>query len=78
MLCYSTNGDNWLNNTGWLTDPNECNWYNAWEPFCSSDGVVNQLILESNNLVGKFLIHLVSDYFIFPIHFNTFILSNAI
>jgi hypothetical protein len=55
-LFFSTHGDGWDNNTGWLTDEDECSWYNkANEAFC-----VNGSILEldmsdvdkGNNLVG--------------------------
>lgn len=52
-LYYSTNGDSWWRNTSWLTDKDECVWYNdAQGPFCSSDGAVVELTLFENNLVG--------------------------
>lgn len=55
-LYYSTNGDAWHNNTGWLTDLDECTGWsnNAYdEPFCSSDGAVLELAILENNLNGK-------------------------
>ena len=62
-LYYSTNGDNWYGNVGWLNDSNECtDWWNDAEgPFCSSDGAIVELDLYNgdsgsrggNNLNGK-------------------------
>lgn len=51
-LYYSTNGDEWKNNSGWLTDSGERDWYND-EPctFCSS-GSVYKLHLRRNKLAG--------------------------
>ena len=57
-LFYSTNGDGWNNNTGWLTDEDECSWYNkANEAFCVNGSVfeLDMYDLErktANNLVG--------------------------
>jgi len=41
-LYFSTRGDDWINNTGWLSDSDECDdWYNeADESFCSNGAVV--------------------------------------
>ncbi len=47
-LYNSTDGDNWTNNSGWLTDPDPCNWYGV---FCS-DGHIVTIDLDENNLVG--------------------------
>jgi hypothetical protein len=55
-LYYSTNGDSWTNNTGWLSDSDECGWYNgaAGGELCSSQGrVVELLDLSKNNLTGS-------------------------
>jgi hypothetical protein len=58
-LYYSTNGDYWLVNTGWMSDSNECEWHidasdfaHSTETFCI-DGAVVKLILLENNLVGN-------------------------
>jgi hypothetical protein len=58
-LYYSTNGDSWNDNTGWMTDDDECSWYNdAFESFCNTGGSILELDLydditdTGNNLVG--------------------------
>jgi hypothetical protein len=57
-LYYSTNGDAWVNNAGWLGDDNECEWWNeAYGPFCVDSAVV-ELDLHSNNLVGTIPVEL--------------------
>jgi hypothetical protein len=49
---YSTNGGNWDNNAGWLSDTDECGWYNEAEgPFCWN-GVVLEFDLFQNSLDG--------------------------
>jgi hypothetical protein len=52
----STNGTNWSNNNGWLTDKNECNWWNGADGlFCDENGAIFELDLydgSGNNLVG--------------------------
>jgi hypothetical protein len=52
-LYYSTDGPNWLNNRGWLSDDDECTWFSslAWPPSCSN-GVYTNLNLAWNNLGG--------------------------
>lgn len=51
-LYYSTNGDSWGDNSGWLSDDDECSWYNrADDSFCSNGAVV-EVDLWTNNLVG--------------------------
>jgi hypothetical protein len=56
VLYYSTNGTNWSNNTGWLTNENECDWYHASSfSFCDDNGTIVDLDLyddSGNNLVG--------------------------
>ena len=52
-LYHSTDGDNWTDNTGWLVDPDPCNWYGVTclgEPH-ESYAVIG-LELENNNLNG--------------------------
>jgi hypothetical protein len=62
---YSTNGDKWNNKNGWLSDADECKWYNSktfngvGESFCRNGEVVGLVMVEadgatltSNNLDG--------------------------
>jgi hypothetical protein len=51
---YSTNGDNWTNNDGWLSEESECNWYTRsfGGDVCDSNGVFTDLELGFNNLGG--------------------------
>jgi hypothetical protein len=53
-LYYSTRGYLWQNNTGWLSDADECtNWFNtALGSFCSS-GAVSDLGIDNNTLDGR-------------------------
>jgi len=52
-LHYSTAGDNWTDDTGWLDSTNECGWYNkAGGSACTSEGALLRLNLERNNLFG--------------------------
>ena len=50
-LYYSTNGDAWKNNTGWLGDGDECEWWHDAEGQFCVDGAVVELDLYSNNLI---------------------------
>ena len=52
---YSTNGNNWINKSGWLSDDDECHWYKnpyLFDDLCSYTGEVGKLHLGSNNLNG--------------------------
>ena len=50
-LYFSTNGEEWNDNEGWLTDANECDW--STEDFGSCAGQIYRfLILSERNLVG--------------------------
>lgn len=55
-LFYGTNGNNWRYNTLWLSDDDECGWYNnAKESFCMNGAVVELDLYDDpngNNLVG--------------------------
>lgn len=53
-LYYSLNGDGWTNNDGWLSDDEECTWYNQADdgPFCMVGGGVRELDFFQNNLSG--------------------------
>lgn len=48
---HSTDGQNWKNNEGWLTDADECDWYTLL-PSCDSQGVYQNLNLGFNGLSG--------------------------
>jgi len=53
-LYYSTNGDLWENNTGWLSNGDECGWFYSDDGlFCSDNGSVVVLNLSANNLKGS-------------------------
>jgi Leucine-rich repeat (LRR) protein len=54
VLFYSTNGKGWQNRDGWLSDDDECLWYNlANSSSCDVNGSVMELDLTDNRLVGK-------------------------
>lgn len=64
VLYYSTDGDHWNNNNGWLTTPNECDWFvstknrvNRW--VCDDLGNYIDIDLRSNNLKGSLPLELV-------------------
>lgn len=48
-LYDATNGGNWTNVTNWL-EGDECDWFGVT---CVDDGVVTELVLQANNLVGS-------------------------
>lgn len=48
-LHKATNGANWSNNEGWLTNSTPCTWTGVE---CDSKGHVSQLVLEQNQLIG--------------------------
>ena len=50
-LYYSTDGESWFDNTGWLSDDSECNWFNEAFEGCIDDTLVS-LELYVNNLQG--------------------------
>jgi hypothetical protein len=49
---YSTNGNDWINNTLWLSDLDECNWVSTAQFVCDDSGRYIELDLQENNLVG--------------------------
>ena len=53
-LYYSTNGDNWFSNEGWLDDDDECYWFSksGRRSVCSPGGSLKNLELDYNNLSG--------------------------
>lgn len=48
-LYQQTNGDDWINNTGWGTNYSHCDWYGVT---CDEDGHVIILSLNENKLTG--------------------------
>jgi hypothetical protein len=54
-LYYATNGNLWINNTGWLSyDISECEWFShsSLDQICDSNGSYLHLHLDNINLVG--------------------------
>ena len=51
-LYYATNGENWYNNTNWLTSLSVCDWYGV-ECAVDGSGRVNRTEVGSNNLAGS-------------------------
>jgi hypothetical protein len=49
-LYISTNGDEWINNTGWGTEASFCEWYGVT---CNENGHVTILDLGANKLSGN-------------------------
>jgi len=54
VLYYSTNGENWRWNSGWLSDSDECGWHNTAGRgnICDELGRVTDIDLRFNNLNG--------------------------
>ena len=53
---YSTNGKDWLNNDGWLSEENECLWYQTKsfrKPCDASGSLLMNLELDENGLSGS-------------------------
>uniref|UniRef100_A0A7S4AAL6 L domain-like protein n=1 Tax=Pseudo-nitzschia australis TaxID=44445 RepID=A0A7S4AAL6_9STRA len=50
---YSTNGDDWVNNSAWLSELDECNWWSTAQTVCDELGRYKKLDLQGNNLVGS-------------------------
>jgi hypothetical protein len=50
---YSTSGDEWFCNSGWLSDKNECDWFNkAGKHACNAADELTNLELDYNNING--------------------------
>lgn len=58
---YSTNGADWSENGGWLSDSDECSWFTEDDqtPACNDFGRYLQLTLLDNNLKGTLPMELV-------------------
>jgi hypothetical protein len=51
-LYYSTDGSRWGNKSGWVSDSEECDWYNTAKGSFCENGAVVELSLVSNSLAG--------------------------
>lgn len=52
-LYYSTDGERWLDNVGWLSNENECSWHTiAVTENCDADGMYMSIDLSANDLTG--------------------------
>jgi hypothetical protein len=53
VLFYSTNGEGWVNSSGWLTDSTECSWYSTSSSgLCDDNGFITEIDLRRNGLRG--------------------------
>ena len=52
VLFYSTGGDTWDKNDGWLSNLNECDWYQSGALDVCKDGALKELNLTNNALQG--------------------------
>jgi hypothetical protein len=50
-LFYSTNGASWNDNSTWMSDEDECGWYNNGASLCTR-GSVDTIKMWGNNLIG--------------------------
>lgn len=50
-LYYSTNGDRWTNNDGWLSDADECTWSND-DDFACTGQILSYIVLNDRSLSG--------------------------
>jgi hypothetical protein len=49
---FSTSGEQWGNNSGWLSNDHECNWFFTNSNPCDESGALTSLDLKFNSLVG--------------------------
>lgn len=57
-LYYSTNGFAWEDSDGWLTDGDECEWFNEADGRFCVNGTVTDFDLLENNLAGAIPVEL--------------------
>jgi Leucine-rich repeat (LRR) protein len=55
-----TGGDNWFDNTGWMSDLHHCEWFGI---SCNGEGYVTKVELSNNNLVGKFPADFIASFY---------------
>jgi hypothetical protein len=53
VLYYSTGGTSWDSSQGWLTDNDECLWYQDEGESSCVNGTLQAISLEDNNLIGS-------------------------
>jgi hypothetical protein len=56
-LYFSTNGPNWKLSDGWMSDADECDWFN-YRPLCDDQGLVSEIDLRENSLSGTLPVEL--------------------
>lgn len=56
-LFYSTDGPDWVNSDGWISDSNECTWFSYTE-LCDGSGNLLQVDLRENSLLGTLPVEL--------------------
>ena len=49
LYYYRTEGDNWVNNEGWLTIADHCTWYGI----SCTDGNIDSIVMDENNVNGE-------------------------
>jgi Leucine-rich repeat (LRR) protein len=59
-MYVETGGDNWINNSGWLVEPNHCKWFGVT---CDDDGYVAEIMLGGNNVSGRFPANFISSLY---------------
>ena len=52
VFYHDTDGDNWIENRGWLTDHDECTWFTADFIDPCNSGIFTNLVLGDNNIQG--------------------------
>lgn len=53
-LYYSTAGEGWTANDGWLSDANACDWFSSGGSLlCNNDGMITSIMLSNNGLNGN-------------------------
>jgi hypothetical protein len=56
-LYFSTDGSNWVLSDSWLSDDNECDWFN-YRSSCDDQGILREIDLRENSLSGKLPVEL--------------------
>jgi hypothetical protein len=52
VLSYSTQGTSWNKTKGWLTNNDECSWYQKRQEISYLNGMLHVISLGSNNMNG--------------------------
>jgi hypothetical protein len=89
---HATNGDYWRENTGWLSDEDECDWFQdavedeAPTAVCNEEGRYIFFRMEKNNMTGtlpaelSLLADSLGEYgvIVIPVDVTIFVLAHAI